>query len=205
MKKLTLCILVILLCFSFTISFSLSGCGSTEKERVYAIGDEGPAGGIIFYINPNYPNDDWHYLETATSDQGISIMYFSDLMYANENYIATGAKSTAIGTGKSNTQIIVNIQGEGIYAAQLCSDLELGGYDDWFLPSRDELNLMYENLHLKGLGGFNQGDGEEYYWSSSESADDDEVLYAWQQSFKDGEQEEDNKWYEYRVRAIRSF
>jgi hypothetical protein len=205
MKKLTLCILVVALFFSFIISFSLFGCSSTEKEKVYAIGDTGPAGGIIFYINPNYPSDDWHYLEAAPSDQSSSIMWFSDIMYTSENYIATGAKSTAIGTGKSNTQIIVNIQGEGIYAVQLCNDLKLGGYDDWFLPSRDELNLLYENLHLKGLGGFNQGDGEEYYWSSSESADDDEVLYAWQQSFKDSEQEEDNKWYEYRVRAIRSF
>jgi hypothetical protein len=205
MKKLILFIFIASLCLAFIFSFSLFGCNSDKEEREYIIGEKGPAGGIIFYINPNYQNDDWHYLEAAPADQIVSIMWFSEIMYNNENYFATGAKSTAVGTGKSNTQIIVNIQGEGIYAAQLCNDLELGGYDDWFLPSRDELNLMYENLHLKGLGGFNQNDGEEYYWSSSESADDDEVLYAWQQSFEDGDQEEDNKWYEYRVRAIRSF
>lgn len=204
MKKITIFILLLSLCFITIISFSFPGCKSAAQQKEYLIGDKGPAGGLIFYVNPNYENDNWHYLEAAPTDQIGSVMWFSESMYNNENYFITGAKSTAIGTGKSNTQTIINVQGEGAYAAKICNELELGGYDDWYLPSKDELNLIYENLHLKGLGEFYQGDGEEYYWSSSEAADDDD-LYAWQQSFKDGEQEEDNKWYEYRARAIRDF
>ena len=56
------------------------------------------------------------------------------------------------------------------YAAKKCLDYKYGGYDDWFLPSKDELNLMYKNLHKKGLGSFNS-----YYWSSSEN----NVYHAW--------------------------
>jgi hypothetical protein len=182
-----------------------SGCNPPAAiEKEFSIGDRGPAGGFIFYINPNHENDGWHYLEAAPTDQSASIMWLSDIMDANENFFATGALSTAIGTGKSNTQTIVNLQGEEDYAAKLCSELELSGYSDWYLPSKDELNLMYENLHLKRLGGFNEFEGKEYYWSSSEAAFD-EILYAWLQSFDSGKQEEDNKWYEYRVRAIRDF
>ena len=39
-------------------------------------------------------------------------------------------------------------------AARLYDDYELNGFNDWFLPSRNELNFMYGNLHLKGLGNF---------------------------------------------------
>lgn len=204
MKKLEIRILSSLLFFAIIASIWFSGCNPPAAEKEFSIGDTGPAGGLIIYINPNYENDGWHYLEAAPADQSTSIMWFSDIMDANENFFATGALSTAIGTGKSNTQTIVNSQGEGAYAAKLCSELEMGGYDDWYLPAKDELNLMYENLYLKGLGGFNQGDGREYYWSSSEAAFD-EILYAWLQSFGNGKQQEDNKWYEYRVRAVRDF
>lgn len=51
------------------------------------------------------------------------------------------------------------------YAARLCSILEFNGYDDWFLPSLDELDLMYNNLHQEERFGFLDSS---YYWSSSE-------------------------------------
>jgi hypothetical protein len=162
----------------------------------YNIGDAGPAGGLIFYINPNYENDGWKYLETAPSDlPGNNNDYYIDWDNGQEVTIDT---EIAIGTGKANTERIVNVQGEGNYAAKLCDDLTINGYGDWFLPSEDELNLMYENLHLKGLGSFEH----DVYWSSSDYG----TLVAWGQRFdyavqfyydKDGSL--------LRVRAVRAF
>ena len=121
------------------------------EKGEYNIGDTGPAGGLIFYVNPNYETDGWRYLEAAPSDQSTEILWD----YGRD--VATGATATVVGTGQANTQTIVKVLGAGSYAAQLCNDLTQGGYSDWFLPSKDELDLMYENLYLKGLGGFTSG------------------------------------------------
>ena len=120
---------------------------------------------------------------------------------------------TGIGEGFNNTEILVGRMQESAYtsssgtdttsnyAARLCDVLEykVNGKDvtDWFLPSRDELNLMYENLHKKGLGSF----ANYNYWSSSERYGYD----AWGQAFDDG-----NLYSYYRygvilVRPVRAF
>jgi len=168
-----------------------------EANTAYGIGDTGPAGGLVFYINTNYENDGWRYLETAATDfPGDSDNYW--IKWRNGVYINTEATGTAIGTGMSNTLKIVSTQGEGSYAANLCYGLTQGGYSDWFLPSRDELNLMYKNLHLKGIGGFES----DYYWSSSEVDKD----LAWYQYFTVGVMDANgNKSYNVRVRALRAF
>jgi hypothetical protein len=100
--------------------------------------------------------------------------------------IPVGETSTDIGTGNSNTTKIVQAL-EGQYyqsAAKFCKDLEVirDGeiYADWFLPSKDELNQMYQVLRLSNLGGFESG--YSMYWSSSE----DSIAGAWCQSFNDG-------------------
>lgn len=54
------------------------------------------------------------------------------------------------------------------YAARLCYEYALNDYDDWFLPSYDELFLMYSNLFCNGLGNFKANEWSEGYWSSSE-------------------------------------
>ena len=74
---------------------------------------------------------------------------------------------------------------------------EIHNYNDWFLPSKDELNKMYENLYLEGVGGFSNS----YYWSSSEL----DINNAWYQYFDDGSQFTDLKSFDVRVRACRSF
>jgi len=82
-----------------------------------------------------------------------------------------GGTGTGIGTGQSNTTKIVtslNSHSETDCAAQLCAALVYGGYNDWFLPSKDELNLMYTNLKAFGGEGFVGSYG--YYWSSSEAS-----------------------------------
>ena len=170
----------------------------------YSIGDTGPAGGLIFYINPNSATDGWKYLEAAASDLTNDNNYYF-IPWNNEDHILTGVTAIAIGSGISNTQEIVNMQGEGSYAAKLCSDLTKGGYSDWFLPSIDELNLMHENLYLNGLGSFEP----DVYWSSSEI----NIKTASSLYFNDGGQyydykhvDDDNKHiYGLRVRAARAF
>ena len=81
---------------------------------------------------------------------------------------------TAIGTGQANTTAIITQSGQQEVQHKLCDNLILSGYDDWFLPSKDELNLMYTNLKVAGLGGF----ADAWYWSSSEV----NFPYAWFQN-----------------------
>jgi hypothetical protein len=86
-----------------------------------------------------------------------------------------------------------------ITAAERAYDLTLGGQSDWFLPSKDELNQMYMNLHSAStpLGGFST----DYYWSSSEFGD----FFAWSRNFLDGYQSGGGKTNLYSVRPVRAF
>ena len=145
------------------------------------------AGGIVFYVD----GTGLHGLVAAPSDQSTGIQWY------NGSYVVTGASGTTVGTGQSNTTAIVNVQGAGSYAAKLCDNLVLNGYDDWFMPSKDELGLMYTNLKVNGLGGFNGTD----YMSSSEDGSD----YVWTQYFPNGIPYENDKHYANYVRAARAF
>jgi len=176
----------------------------------YALGDIGPAGGYIFYdkgvyskaefttvkagndtvpINPVY--DTWRYLEAAPSDQS------TGTEWGCYETLIPGADGTAVGTGEQNTIDIEAGCTTAGTAADICANLSLGGYSDWFLPSKDELNLMYENLKVFGVGGF----ADDYYWSSSEF----NANYAWLQSYLSGNQLNYYKFNPLRVRAVRAF
>ena len=150
-------------------------------------------GGIVFYIlqsgDPGYDANVQHGLIAATTDQSTGIQWF------NGTYVQTGCTATYIGTGQFNTTTIVNVQGAGSYATKLCNDLTLNGYDDWFLPSKDELNELYLNRGV--IGGF----AVNYYWSSSEY----DATHAWVQYFNLGSQNNFLKFITFRVRAVRAF
>ena len=94
----------------------------------------------------------------------------------------------------------LNSHSETNRAAQLCDALVYGGYSDWFLPSRDELHLMYTNLH-NATGGPFGGFAGDLYWSSSEY----DAYYAWYQGFIGGDQYSGYKIGTFRVRAVRAF
>ena len=142
-------------------------------------------GGIVFYVDETGK----HGLIAAPSDQSAGSPWY------NSTYIVTGASGAAIGTGQSNTTRIVRAQGAGGYAAKLCDDLVLNGYSDWYLPSKEELNLLYQNRNL--IGGFSNA----YYWSSSENGSST----AWSLGFPNGNQGHSYKDGTCRVRAVRSF
>jgi hypothetical protein len=158
----------------------------------YKIGDAGPAGGLVFYDKGVVTNG-WRYLEAAPNDIGPA-------QWGAGNGVS--GTSTAVGTGKANTQRIVPVleQAGEDGAALLCTAVNINGYADWFLPSTDELDLMYKNLKQKALGGFGSG----WYWSSSQSQSYLNVALV--QRFSDGTQESHhNKSNTYSVRAIRQF
>lgn len=167
---------------------------------VYEIGASGPAGGIVFYDKGEYTSG-WRYLEAAPASTEWENKPWGG--YGTE--VGAGAQGTAIGTGAANTEAIVTSYGENEpdagradYAAKLCANLSYGGgYSDWFLPSRYELNEMYVNLHVEGLGSFASAG----YWCSSEY----DSLFAADQSFVDGGQGGYYKNVGYRVRAARAF
>jgi hypothetical protein len=159
-------------------------------EKTYVIGDTGPAGGIVFYIT-----ELGHYgLEAAPADQ--SVPFNPGAAWGCFGTDITGADGTAIGTGAQNTaDILADCVDLGI-AARLADDFTLNGYNDWFLPSKDELNELYINSAV--VGGF----ASNFYWGSSEVNAND----AWGQFFGFGVQANGFKFNtSYGVRAVRAF
>ena len=161
----------------------------TNNDLVSVI--KGPAGGYIFYDKGEY-SDGWRYLEAAPEDD-------EPAMWSESRVVVSGTSET-IGSGKENTMLIVtalNKLRETGTAAQICDAKTINGYSDWFLPSKDELNLMYDNLHRMGMGDFKRS----LYLSSSQSGESN----AWIQSFSITDQSEASKDSKYFIRAIRSF
>jgi hypothetical protein len=158
--------------------------------RTYKIGKTGPAGGIIFYDKGTF-SDGWRYLEAAPAETEFT---------AEWGGVGTDVDgtSTEIGSGKRNTEIIVEQLGANS-AAGLCSRLDFKSFTDWFLPSKDELDLMYKNLKQMGTGGLDA----DWYWSSSQNKGSSR--HAWIQNFSDGYHVNNNKDTTYPVRAVRAF
>jgi hypothetical protein len=132
------------------------------------IGETGPAGGIIFY-DKGYFSDGWQYLEVAPIETEFIGFIGCGIEWYLEGIIST---EEGVGTGKQNTEYIVEfLDGMGITGsvAQLCVELDFGGFNDWFLPSIGELELMYQNLHISDLGDFfvHWFYGFGTYWSST--------------------------------------
>jgi hypothetical protein len=119
--------------------------------------------------------------------------------------VVTGATAEVVNTGLTNSEKIVSAQGNNsIYAAKLCIDFTATAnnivYNDWYLPSKNELALLYQQKTV--IGGFNLASG--IYWSSTESLTTPETS-AWEQEFRFGSQHEDDKDMPDQVRCIRKF
>jgi hypothetical protein len=144
-------------------------CQQTEE---FAIGDTGPGGGTVFYDKGFYSNG-WRYIEAATEDLG----FFEWGCAAMQ----VGDTSAGIGAGLTNSSFVAythdnlndyynnpsvcNAFNNGTVASHKTMFMLSGNQDDWFLPSEEELLLMYANLQTQGLGNFTQTQ----YWSSTET------------------------------------
>lgn len=139
---------------------TLKTVGYTDINGFYVFYDAGS-------VQTDATYGDWRYMIAAPSDMGHS-NWSSTYDYTPQ--------ATAIGTGKSNTATIVTSYGATSTSASACKGAAFGGYTDWFLPSKDELNLMIVNLALKGLGGF-QDSSFYFYWSSSTPYENHNTAY----------------------------
>jgi TolB-like protein len=172
---------------------------------VYKIGDTGPAGGLIFYDKGNNSGG-WRYLEAApanTDREPINIASDSnDTAIARSKEFAL-IRDRRLGAGKENTVMLMGIFekfGGGINSpAWICSNLEVNGFNDWYLPSLDELIMLYTNTYGKdGSGGFRSAK----YRSSTYNPDGGVATIDFANIAKEGPYDINEKT---RVRAVRRF
>lgn len=168
------------------------------------------AGGYIFYFSPK--------------DTSGLVIGMKDLHYPHDTLkgriiwgcrnVNTGASETIIGSGKRNTQKILDATCS-IYdpgkkkwmksAAEICNAYHFHQFNDWYLPSKDELHAAYMNLCHNSRVDF--GKNREY-WTSSEKDDQ----HAWIEHLEFGYREEElfgqsyfRKFYAQYLRPIRTF
>lgn len=121
-----------------------------ELKKILKIGDIGPGGGIVFYIE-----------------------------------------------GTRALEVSANLGSHTWYnALDVAKNYKGGGFSDWYLPTREELNLIYKNLMKTGILN-----DTTWYWSSSQIDD----IGAWYQSFFDGRSGGYVKDNTFSVRAVRAF
>jgi len=132
----------------------------------YKVGDKGPGGGIIFYVNEagftlTANGTICHYLEAAPADLGI-------MKWASTDSKSTNITGTAVsvGAGKKNTDLILAADPNSP-AANACKDYSSGGKSDWFLPSIGELTQLFNNRTVVGGLQYTSWLCTEY-WSSSQ-------------------------------------
>lgn len=196
-KKLFLMVMVVLCTMA---------CAFSQQ---YKIGDEGPGGGIVFYYSEKgfdvYEADGsvtrCNYLEVSKTE--VANVTWCTCSY--NPYVCNINTVDDIGMGKMNTYKIINGKhGSDVVSSSNCAAKACFEYStaqtakgEWFLPSKEELNLLYKNLGKRILATAT----DIWHWSSSQWGIDD----SWLHRFSDGYQLDNNKVCTASVRDIRAF
>ncbi|MCL2763990.1 MAG: hypothetical protein FWD40_01760 [Treponema sp.] len=147
-------------------------CGETGKKTLtLEVGDTGPAGGIIYYVNTTgfivtFDNSRAHYLEAAPADSKfLGVAWSFDM----EKNIAGTAGN--FGRGRQNTALITAAD-DFATAAAVCIDYGVDtDFNDWFLPSTGELMEMYSvRATVSGLPTTG------HYWTSVQQSVNQAIL-----------------------------
>lgn len=173
-------ILLVALCIMTMVSCS-DEMGELLGSSDYSVGQRGPSGGYIFYDAKEDGLDEflgYRFLEAAPAgwsgleeDPAYIFGYFRksdvNLNAGTGDRLGDGADNTAKLVAIMESDAYTSSTGTGTtadYATKVCAEYTGGGYDDWFLPSKAELQKIHHNLYLEDLGGFSHLS----YWSSSE-------------------------------------
>ena len=142
---------------------------TVPQTFTYKVGDTGPGGGTIFFVDRFNEYADFTYLELAPSSTQTLRTWAPSTPTNYQNLPVTGADSKALGAGYQNTIDIV-AQGHtnpATSAARYCSDLVSGGQSDWYLPSVGEMKMICEVAYLqRGITTLLV----DTYWTSSETS-----------------------------------
>lgn len=173
---------------------------AAKMTRAYKVGDTGPGGGIVFFVDYQDEHVGFNFLEIAPFSTEVNRTWAPSTPVNYQSTTVSGADSTALGAGYQNTIDIV-AQGHtdaSTSAAKYCDALSSGGQTDWYLPSLGELILAHEVLNLYlGVGDF----GGSTFWSSTENASNS----ARHLSFTNGVYSVSTKGNSLAVRPVRRF
>lgn len=142
--------------------------GGTGNGFTHYIG-EYFQGGIIFHL----------YKDDAGIEHGL-VVSIEDVGFAGwDNFLVNASNSW---DGKANTDSIMQNGGDPNKAAGLCESYSYDGYDDWYLPSLDELILLFTNKYnvnrsLSQMNGIDYflAPPDSYYWGSSNSINGSQI------------------------------
>ena len=186
-----------LLSVPYALYAANAGTATGGGNFTHYIGEE-YGGGVIFHLWKDNAGVE-HGLIVALTDQSTS------QAWSNVTSAEIGTSAQSSWDGLSNSNSIVGQAGHTSSAAKLCLDLVSGGQSDWYLPSIQELNMLWNNYYtvsraLSQISGATQL-SKSVYWSSSESSN----IYAWSFYFSYGDSNLYSKYNTNYVRAVRAF
>ena len=195
--------IILLIC----LSVWLIACGSSDSNNgstIYVLGGSSPAGGIVIHVT----DGGLHGMEVAPINRvpvnapGGSGAGTTGAWYGCD-HLLMGASGTGVGTGEQNTSIVLAACSTPYIAAGVAALYELNGFTDWFVPSKDELDLVYlQKDALKDASAFaNIFQETGNYFSSSEES----TCCAWAKNFGLGNSHIDRKSAWYYLPLVRNF